>query len=87
MDFHNHETLAILIRLHSLFAILIQIVLGVSCNDSKNGLQMMKKRQREKFSGALFIFKNGQLRESPSPKRVVGQLGGSKSTPMCIYEF
>ena len=31
--------------------------------------------------------KKGQLRESPSPKRVVGQLGGSKSTPMCIYKF
>ena len=26
--------------------------------------------------------KKGQLRESPSPRRVVGQLGGSKSTPM-----
>ena len=31
--------------------------------------------------------KKRQLRESPSPKRVVGQLGGSKSTPMCIYKF
>ena len=31
--------------------------------------------------------KKGQLRESRSPKRAVGQLGGSKSTPMCIYKF
>ena len=38
-------------------------------------------------SGEIDTLKNGQLRESPSPKRVVGQLGGSKSTPMCIYKF
>ena len=30
--------------------------------------------------------KKSQLREGPSSKRVVGQLGCSKSTPTCIYK-
>ena len=34
-----------------------------------------------------FFQLKGQLRESPSPERVANQLGGSKSTPMCIYKF